>query len=506
MNKTQFASRAHARNEGEYMDDTIYLIPLIEAIALNHSAMTVVNKIYEQNKTEIYAVAVTHPYYNHPFFDHAGIDFAVACRRALGVYVYLEGNILPVIKRGWNGITKYVQGGGYAHDYFWAKYVTDPKLSDGTAVGNAAVAAYLLEKTANSMAADLLYEASTEYAEQLERWFTGERKVDSHIAAEDIAAAKQFLAAVERELGHKLDSTERVLQIYQPDSNIMSPKVAATVDMLIWEAEAEGVSISNINPPVLTRDDVLYVLSGYMQSIRISLPSKDAVQRVNVDTNDVFTYIIPALIIRLLSRSVGYTQAAYFRDSSETLLGHVAEMEAQIAEMRAKVAEAERQALAEAQSKREVQKQLASLITSAEAKDREIQLLQAQITENREELIALRDLAFSLREEEGAEDYASEPVIIPSNLRVLICGGRENWQRRLREELPSNFSFLSSSRNFDTDVLRNQEWVLFYTPSMSHAFYERVLTNRPEGVRIGYLSSQNIEKTLQEISRVLEGK
>jgi len=487
------------------MDDTIYLIPLIEAIALNYSAMTVVSKIYEQNKTEIYAIAHTHRYYNHPLFDSAGIDFAIACRRALGVYLFLNGDILPVIKRGWPAITKYINGGHFDDQYFRERYVANRKLTNNTSMANTAAAIYLLTMAGRGDESELMRRGTAEYAEHQERKFATENgNYYSELLPADEANARFILALVEKKLGIKLESIQWVTEITSPEVKLLGWKATNFLGSMLWEIEAEGVSIGNLGT-AFSRSDILQTIAVHAYRTRKIAEANHGEGISELGTDDIFMYVISVIFARVLGRALRDSQRAYFRDSSETLFAHIAELDAQISELYSKVAEAQRQTLTELLQKGEAQQQLAAHTLKTEALERENQALKAKNAENRDELIALRNLAFSLQEDEE-EDYQNEPVIIPNNLRVLICGGRENWQRRLREELPDNFSFLTGSRNFDVGVLRNQDWLLIYAPAISHTFYERVMNNRPEGVRIGYLSKQNVESTLREISRVLEGK
>jgi len=489
------------------MDQTPFIIPLIEAIAHNYVAVIMVNQIYEQNKADIYPLSINHKYYNHPFFDAAGIDFAITCRRVLGVYLYLKGDILPIIKKGWRRIARYIMEGKFSSDHFFKSYLGDDEVTDNQAVGKIVVAIYLLEHRYMFEEAAPLKELISSYSNLLEAQFVSGKNITNEIPVEIMTSAKIFLEQVEKIAGFRLTSLSQMPQLVDPKTDIFGSPMMDLFLFFLMASELEGVNAMVIDSPSITREDILEVIAFQIKMKTEQAETNGERTQITLGFDEVFISLIPALLIRLLTKTLKHSQQLYFRDSSETTLGIISDLEKRLSALHELLSQTKRQTLAEQRAKADLQNQLSSTASKLEQQDRTIDNLQSQLQDEKAELIALRNLAFNLSNDDD-EDLAIEetPPIIPTDIRVLICGGRPNWQRRLREILPSNFSFLPVSLSFDPTSLRNHDWLLIYPGSISHAYYERIMTNRPEDVNLGYLSSQNIDKTLYEISTLFSSK
>lgn len=161
---------------------------------------------------------------------------------------------------------------------------------------------------------------------------------------------------------------------------------------------------------------------------------------------------------------------------------------------------------------------------------REIAALQAELEEQKqlvEEILQdnelLRQLNASLEERvdalDTAEVEAEESPALPNsyvqgrlkNLNVLIMGGHQVWQNRLKELYP-DFKYLDSDNvNYDINITRNADIVFFNTLHCSHTLYYRMKNNINNGRmerknKVIYISSNNLDYFKEMVSKAALGK
>lgn len=164
------------------------------------------------------------------------------------------------------------------------------------------------------------------------------------------------------------------------------------------------------------------------------------------------------------------------------------------------------------------------------ASAKEIDALQAELEEQKqlvEEILRdnelLRQLNARLEERvdalDTAEDEEEESVALPNsyvqgrlkNLNVLIMGGHQVWQNRLKELYP-DFKYLDSDNvNYDINITRNADIVFFNTLHCSHTLYYRMKNNINNGRderknKVVYISSNNLEYFKEMVSKAALGK
>lgn len=161
---------------------------------------------------------------------------------------------------------------------------------------------------------------------------------------------------------------------------------------------------------------------------------------------------------------------------------------------------------------------------------KEIAALQAELEEQKqlvEEILQdnelLRQLNARLEERVDALDTAEKVVekssVLPNsyvqgrlkNLNVLIMGGHQVWQNRLKELYP-DFKYLDSDNiNYDINITRNADIVFFNTLHCSHTLYYRMKNNINNGRderknKVIYISSNNLDYFKEMVSKAALGK
>ena len=164
------------------------------------------------------------------------------------------------------------------------------------------------------------------------------------------------------------------------------------------------------------------------------------------------------------------------------------------------------------------------------ASAKEIAALQAELEEKKqlvEEILQdnelLRQLNARLEERvdalDTAEEEAEESAVLPNsyvqgrlkNLNVLIMGGHQVWQNRLKELYP-DFKYLDSDNvNYDINITRNADIVFFNTLHCSHTLYYRMKNNINNGRnerknKVIYISSNNLDYFKEMVSKAALGK
>lgn len=164
------------------------------------------------------------------------------------------------------------------------------------------------------------------------------------------------------------------------------------------------------------------------------------------------------------------------------------------------------------------------------ASEKEIAALQAELEEQKqlvEEILQDNELLRQLNERleervdalDTAEDEAEESAALPNsyvqgrlkNLNVLIMGGHQVWQNRLKELYPY-FKYLDSDNvNYDINITRNADIVFFNTLHCSHTLYYRMKNNINNGRderknKVVYISSNNLDYFKEMVSKAVLGK
>lgn len=105
-----------------------------------------------------------------------------------------------------------------------------------------------------------------------------------------------------------------------------------------------------------------------------------------------------------------------------------------------------------------------------------LQLLLDEAHSHDQELFALRNYAF-----EQAANYVEQPNLdetiesVFSGKKVIVIGGHENWQKKMRSKHPSLQIISGTNKNVPAELLANVDFAFLVTSHMSHAVYDNVI-------------------------------
>lgn len=123
----------------------------------------------------------------------------------------------------------------------------------------------------------------------------------------------------------------------------------------------------------------------------------------------------------------------------------------------------------------------------------------SKIENNKEELIALRDLFFSLEN----TDFNVMPVeninLNIDNLNIAFIGGSDNLQLKIKEIFPSFTMISSEEQTRDLSFLRNMDYVFLHT-HMPHSLYYKVIDIlRINNISFSFLNAVNTDILSKDI-------
>lgn len=86
--------------------------------------------------------------------------------------------------------------------------------------------------------------------------------------------------------------------------------------------------------------------------------------------------------------------------------------------------------------------------------------------------------------------------------KVIVVGGPEVWQRKLREIFPA-WKFVGAQRDVSAQCLEGRKYIVCNTRILTHACYRRIQTLRNREQMVLYVHSSVPERCLQELERQL---
>lgn len=87
---------------------------------------------------------------------------------------------------------------------------------------------------------------------------------------------------------------------------------------------------------------------------------------------------------------------------------------------------------------------------------------------------------------------------------VIVVGGHESWQYRLRELFP-NWQFVcGTQKNLAPERIEGKKYIICNMQALSRACYDNILARRNREQRLLFVNGENMEQCLEELERQLE--
>lgn len=187
------------------------------------------------------------------------------------------------------------------------------------------------------------------------------------------------------------------------------------------------------------------------------------------------------------------------------LMGSEADMQAHIEKLRKENADLKNKLLSEKGKNTSFHEEVDTLRKQTEAHSALVDEQKKKVEEKDRELEALRRAL--LKKEENEEKRSEEEMIsLLSAKKICLIGGDENWLKKVRAIFPGwRYIGTSGLQTRDISSLKNMDCVYVFYGHLDHKTYCRVMQMlRPIGVRIGYVSSVNLQQSLEQFCTAFE--
>ena len=124
-----------------------------------------------------------------------------------------------------------------------------------------------------------------------------------------------------------------------------------------------------------------------------------------------------------------------------------------------------------------------------------------KLQELESEVVGLRKYILTREEEEVPSIPLEEMLKAIGKKKIIIMGGHQQWQRKVKEALPFVELVYVDLINRDFKIISGYDYVFVNTSVLSHGFYSKLMkTLGKEKNKLRYLSGKvNVEKTIEEI-------
>ena len=155
-----------------------------------------------------------------------------------------------------------------------------------------------------------------------------------------------------------------------------------------------------------------------------------------------------------------------------------------------------------ANESKKIEKSFNKQIRQLQTENKKLKKQIMELQKNENELIALREMMFSLEQKEHELDEEMDVNTINTE-NIIIVGGHVNWQNQIKDKLPSIRLIDTEALNFNPDTLSHVKLIVFNTAYMNHGMYYKMINYaRNNNIKIGYITNQNIDLSIRQIYKI----
>lgn len=151
-------------------------------------------------------------------------------------------------------------------------------------------------------------------------------------------------------------------------------------------------------------------------------------------------------------------------------------------------------------------KSLCGMEKKAADLEKKLQEVSCREQAQKQELAELRSFAFGLSQSAPADTdmiRRQERCQEWKNRKIVVVGGHDNWQGKLREMFPRWQFVGANQKSISADCLKGKSYIVCNTELLTHACYYKILASRSRDQKILYVHSNNLERCIQEMERQL---
>lgn len=457
---------------------------LCEAFGQNEAIYKAIDTVYQKRKYEFYRLAKEDKLYNHKIITEGSLLQEEYCKKALGILLYqhehpddkkIIEDVNFLVKKGWPYIWTYMNHSEISLRKFIYNYSRKrgglDKMTDDEVSSVMVVLLVLSLSLKKNIIIDDTYNNVLQIMHERMGHYESENRIDvGNVPADELHEIEQFKSTLYKKIGKVTDYTTLLNNISE----------SSNLEMISFLFDLENIASSifyRVDFVQKDIDEIMFVYSLFHDT---------------ESTDDLVQFFIYAMHIKYLLKAYKQSKEYYFSNNKEIMFVELEEAEKQLDITR----KALNFQIINNEQLVSVNEDLSSKITRLEK-----ELQEEQVKNN--ELNGLREFFFS---HDKKEDYKDAVVDFENlkNAKIIILGGHEKWQTKMKEHLPEAIFIHADMMNFDLSVVDNTEAIFIYANHLSHAIYYKLINYARGSKKIFYLNSQNEKLALKDIHNGLK--
>lgn len=483
------------------------IIPfLLEAFAHNEALRKDIDKIYQKDKYNYYKIAKTSKYYNHRILLEGDIYRQEYGRKMLGILLHslnsesTSNAVIELIKKHYRKVYNIVQ----KYDIITAEMVVTNLFDDYNTLHTTP------DDEINSIFTIVLFLCSY-FHKKLDK------DTEQHIAnillnrtkfySNDPTIKIQYnlnpqLIAKTKSLKDRIYNNIAEIKCFNDLIFIKEESLAKWSDALAFIFDYEDMSSPSIYKNINFADqDIEEILSAYYNTHR------------NQNLQESTKFLIAGMHIKYLTKAYKELKEYYFQNNKETMYVELEGFEKENASLKKQVQDM--QEIIDYQNKqinnlkmqlanesKKIEKSFNKQIRQLQTENKKLKKQIMELQKNENELIALREMMFSLEQKEHELDEEMDVNTINTE-NIIIVGGHVNWQNQIKDKLPNIRLIDTEALNFNPDTLSHVKLIVFNTAYMNHGMYYKMINYaRNNNINVGYITNQNLDLSIKQIYNI----
>lgn len=328
---------------------------------------------------------------------------------------------------------------------------------------------------------------------------------------------RKYLRDIQLTFMNKYDIDNRWLPCAKTDGDFRLERDKMTEEeskyhFMMYMLDIEHININALVGNKFLKDkDIQELINCYLMLQRFLGKDKNKDNKNNIDYEDLYSYLIPSVYLRYVIRAYKECKDYFFKniaDDDTVELLKLKDDELSTVKQENFVLKGEN-----AKLKNSYNKDIDQLKEEIRILENNNKKLQQEINERpniEDELHSLRNFIFDLdnnKDNEYNKDGIESNIIDINklnNTKSICFGGSDDWINKIKKELP-NWTFVSAkTENFDTNLLKDKDYVFINIISNSHGIYYKVINNKEKDSKLCFINTINKERSLNEINKYID--
>ena len=462
------------------MQSKLSFIPFFcEGFSTNPKVYKLIDDIYVKDKILFYETAKKNPWYTHPISKEGSLEQEEYFKKSLGLFSNLDKygtDILEIIKRGWRYTYTYTQNHNsilledFLTSFSRKNKGLDNILEDEVNSNINMLIAIALNKIDKS--SELYVDYVYSLVKRLDHYKnTNPNRISIDKATKD---ELKIIREIKCKISSKYGDLKKLANLEIEKTSLSD--WSSAIDFLLDYENISLISISNdIKFSDKDIDEIIYIWTLCFKE--------------NLDITEIGKFILYMVSLKYFCKAYKKAKEYHFNNNKETMYIELEVLENELNSFKIKN-----------KSLTDTNDDLQKKLTQIEKENLRLKSEIQKVTDNKNELIALRDFAF--KQDQQLNDNSLDKNIDLTEInkvKGLILGGSNKWALKMKDLL-YNYKFISiDALNFDKRLLDDVEIIFIYTDYLNHALYYKLMSFGKDK-KIVYLKSNiNQDIVLKQI-------